>query len=129
MPRRASTSRSVDVGELVRRREVQLAVQKDGKAEARKREELLEEERAPAEKKTQLEEQQKAKEEKKMRVKEEWQRKLKLSEAQEERKREDKVQFDKSLAKTLAIEGDVTISKKSLRRDLTMKSWTGNLGN
>jgi len=116
---RASTSRSVDVGELVRRIEVQLEVHQDGKAEARKREELLEEERATAEKKIQLEEQEKAKEEKKKKVKEEWQKKLKLSKAEEERKREDKVQFDKSLAKTLAIERNVTISKKSLRRNLT----------
>jgi len=61
----ASTSRSVDVGELVKRRKVQLAVQKDRKAEARKKEELFEMGRAAAEKKILFKEQQKAKENKK----------------------------------------------------------------
>jgi len=119
----ASTSTSVDVGEFVRRRKAQLAVQKDVKAKAKKREELLKKERTATEKKIQLEEQQKAMEEKKRRVKEEWQRKLKLAEAEEERKREDMVQFDKSLAKTLAIEGNVFTGKKSVRRDLTSKEF------
>jgi len=73
----------VDVAELVKKREVQLSVQQEGRAEARKRDELLEEERATAEKKIQLEEQQRAKEEKKRKVREEWLRKSKLSEAEE----------------------------------------------
>jgi len=57
----ASTSREVDLAELMRRREEQVAIQNVGKVDARKREELLEQERATAEKKIQLEEQQKNK--------------------------------------------------------------------
>jgi len=50
----ASTSRSVSVAELVKKKEVQLSVQQEGRAEAKKREELLEEQRANAEKKIRL---------------------------------------------------------------------------
>jgi len=64
----------------------------------------LEKERVAADKKIQLEEQQKNIEEKKKKVKEEWQKNLSL--VKEEKKREDKIQFEKSLAKTLALEGD-----------------------
>jgi len=60
----ASTSREVDIDELMRKREEQLAVQNAGKAEARKKEEGLEQERANAEKKIQAEEQQKNKDRK-----------------------------------------------------------------
>jgi len=97
----ASVSRTVNVGELVKGREIQLAVQKDGKAEARKKEELLKEERATAQKKIQLEEHQKAKEAKKRKVRKEWQKSLRMVE--EQKKKEDKIQFQKNLAKALAI--------------------------
>jgi len=83
----------------MRRREEQVAIQNAGKIEARKREDLLEQERATAEKKLQLEEQQKNKNEKRRRVREEWQRQTRLVE--EEKKKEDKIQFDKSLAKDM----------------------------
>jgi len=114
----ASTSRNVSVGELVKRREVQLSVQQEGRAEARKRDELLEEQRANAERKIQIEEQ-KASEERKQKIKEQWIKKSKLSEAEEERRREDKVQLNKFLAKTMAIEGDVGVAKKPVRRGMT----------
>jgi len=65
----ASTSKDVDVAELMRQREVQVEIQKAGKAEARKREESIEEERrVVAEKKIQAEEQRKVREEKKKKV-------------------------------------------------------------
>jgi len=94
-------------------------LQKEGRAEAKKREEVLEEERAAAKKKSQVEEQQKNREEKKRRVREEWQKQLKL--VKKEKKREDKIQFDKVLAKTLALEGvgDTMVIKKVPRKDLT----------
>jgi len=114
----ASTSRNVSVGELVKRREVQLSIQQEGRAEARKWDELLEEQRVNAERKIQIEEQ-KASEERKQKIKEQWIKKAKLSEAEEERRREDKVQFNKSLAKTIANEGDLGVAKKSVRRDMT----------
>jgi len=50
----ASTSREVYLAELMRRREEQVAMQNAGKIEARKREDLLEQERATAEKKIQM---------------------------------------------------------------------------
>jgi len=78
-----SASREVDVGELVRRREVQVEVQKAGNAEARKREELLEEERVKAEKKIQVEEQKRIREDKKKKVREEWQIIVKRAEEEE----------------------------------------------
>jgi len=90
----------------MRRKEVQVDIKNAGKTEAKKREELLEEERATAEKKIQGEELQKAREEKKRKVKEEWQKKMRLLE--EEKKREDKIQFEKSLAKTLAKQSPVS---------------------
>jgi len=113
----ASTTRNTSVVELVKRREAQLNVQQEGKADARKRDELLEEQRANAEKKIQIEEL-KASEERKQKIKEQWLTKSKLSETEEER-REDKVQLDKSLAKTMAIEGDVSVVKKALKRGMT----------
>jgi len=57
-----STNKEVDVGEMVRRMEVQVEVQKAGKLEARKREELLEEKKSEAEKKSQGEEQKRIRE-------------------------------------------------------------------
>jgi len=51
-------------------------------------------------------------------LKEEWQRKS----VEEKRKRDDKIQFDKSLAKTLEIEGGKTGSapvKTAPRKDMT----------
>jgi len=115
-----STSREVDVGDMVKRREVQVEVQKAGKAEARQREELLEEERVAAEKKIQAEEQQKIREQKKKRVREEWQINVRL--AEEKKKKQDKTQFDMSLAKALVLEGDrceTVVLKKAVWKDLT----------
>jgi len=119
----ASTSKEVDVAaeiEMMRRREVQVEIQNAEKAEARKRDEQLEEKRVAVEKKIQLEEQQKNREEKKRKVKEEWQKNLRLVE--EEKKREDKIQIEKSLAKTLALEGDrseAVAVKKVARKEMT----------
>jgi len=115
----AGTSRDIDVDELVRRREVQVELQKERRAEAKKREEVLEEERTAAKKKSQVEEQQRNREEKKKKVREEWQKQMKLVE--EEKKREDKIQFDKVLAKTLALEGagGTNVVKKVPRKDRT----------
>jgi len=56
-------------------RELQLEVQKAGKAEAKKSEELIEEERVTTEKKIQVEEQQTIKEAKKKKVREEFDQK------------------------------------------------------
>jgi len=96
-----------------------MEVEKEGKAEARKREELLEEERVAAEKNPGggTEE---TEGEKKKKVREEWQ--INVKRAEEEKKRQDKIQFDKSLAKALALEGnkcETVVTKKVLRRDLT----------
>jgi len=60
----ASTSKDVDLAELMRRREVQVEILNEGKIEARRRDESLEQERATAEKKMNLEEQQKTRNEK-----------------------------------------------------------------
>jgi len=95
-----------------------VTVQNAGKVEARKREDVLEQERAAAEKKMWAEQQKKDNDEKKKRAKEELQRKL----VQEERKREDKIQFDNCLAKTLEIEGSKTGAapvKTAPRKDMT----------
>jgi len=116
----ASTSRDVDVSEMMRRREVQVEILNEGKAEARMKEELLEVERIAADKNIQLEEQQKNKEEKKKRVKEEWQKNARL--AEEERKKEDIIQFKKSLAKMLALEGSMCETggtKKIVRKEMS----------
>jgi len=67
-----SASKEVDVGEMLRRREVQVELQKAGKAEVRKREELLEEEKIGAEKNNQGEKQKRVREENKKKVREEW---------------------------------------------------------
>jgi len=107
----SKSSKETDLAELMERREEQVAVQNAGKVEARKRGDVLEQERAAAEKKMWAEQQKKDNDEKKKRAKEEWQRKL----MEEEKRREDKIQFDKSLEKTLEIEG----SKIGLRRDMT----------
>jgi len=65
----------------MRRREEQVAIQNAGKIEARKREDVLEQERATAEKKIRIEEERKDREEnKRRRVKEEWQKNGKLAE-------------------------------------------------
>jgi len=72
-----SANKEVDVGEMVRRRKVQVEVQKAGKAEARKREELLEEEKNEAEKKSPGEKQKRIREEKKKKAREEWQSNVK----------------------------------------------------
>jgi len=109
----------VDVGELVRKREVQLEVQEKGRVEARKRDQLLEQEMATAEKKIQLEEQQRNKDEKKRKIMEEWQKNLRLV---EEQKKEDKIQFEKSLTKALALEGgraETVVVKKGGRKEMT----------
>jgi len=91
----AGTSKDLDLAELMRRREEQVAMQNAGKMEARKREDILEQERATADKKIQAEEERKDREEnKRRRVKEEWQKSVKL--AEEQRRKEDKAQFDKS---------------------------------
>jgi len=52
-------------------------------------------------------------------VRDEWLKKSKLSEAEEERRREDKIQLNKSLAKTLAIEMGESAVRKSSKRDMT----------
>jgi len=52
-------------------------------------------------------------------VRNEWLKKSKLSEAEEERRREDKIQLNKSLAKTLAIEMGESAVRKSSKRDMT----------
>jgi len=85
----ASTSKDINLAELMRRREKQEEIQNVGRINAKKREELLEQKRVAAEKKIQLEEQQKVREEKKRRVRYEWQKQLKITE--EEKKREDKI--------------------------------------
>jgi len=116
----ASTSREVDLAELMRKREEQVVIQNAGKIYAGKKEELLEQERATAEKKIQLEEQQKNKAEKNRKIKEDWQKKLRLM--KEQKKKEDNIQFDKSLAKTLAIEGgksETVVIKKGGRKEMT----------
>jgi len=98
-----------------------VAIQNAGKVDARKREDIFEQEWATAEKKIQMEEERKDREEnKRRRVKEEWQKNVKLGE--EQRKKEDKVQFDKSPAKTLVMEGDRSqglIANKVVRREMT----------
>jgi len=81
----ASTTREVDLAELMRIREEQVAVQNAGKVEARKREEMLEQERATVEKKIQVEKQQKNKAEKSRKVKEEWQINMRLVEEQKKK--------------------------------------------
>jgi len=106
-------SKKTDLAELMKRREEQVAVQNASKVEARKREDVFKQERAAAEKKMWADQQKKDNDQKKKRVKEEWQRKL----LEEEGKREDKVQFDKSLVKTLEIEGSRT--RPAPRRDMT----------
>jgi len=112
-----SASKEVDLAELMKRREEQVAIQNAGKIEARKREELLEQEREAAEKKIQLGEQQKAREEKKKRAKEDWQKQLKLVE--EGKKKEDKVHFNQALSKTLAQQGGVnTVEAKKVLKVL-----------
>jgi len=117
----AGTSKEFDVAELMRRREEQVVIQNAGKVEARKREDILEQERAAAEKKIQAEGERKDREEnKRRRVKEEWQKSVKVVEKQ--RRKEEKAQFDKSLAKTLAIEGGGTqglVAKNVVRREMT----------
>jgi len=68
-----------------------------------------------------VEEERKDREEnKRKRVKEEWQKNAKL--AEEQKLKEDKVQFDKSLAKTLAIEGErsqTLTAKRGERKEMT----------
>jgi len=81
----ASTSKDVDLAELMRRSKVKVEILNEGKIEARRREKSLEQERATAEKKIHLEEQQKTRDEKKKRVREEWLRQTRLVE--EEKKR------------------------------------------
>jgi len=107
-----STSREVDLAESMKRREEQVAIQNAGKIEARKRDELLEQEKEAAEKKIQLGEQQKAREEKKKRAKEDWQKQLKLVE--EKKKKKDKVQFNQALSKTLAQQGGVNTGEAKI---------------
>jgi len=112
-----STSREVNLAELMKRREKQVVVQNAGRLDAKKIEELLEQERATAEKKIQLEEQQKNKAEKSRKIKEEWQNNLRMVE--EQKRKEDKIQFEKVLAKTLALEGerpDTVVVKKGGRK-------------
>jgi len=58
----ASTSREVDLAELMRKREEQVAIQNAGKIEARKREDTMEPERVTAEKKKWMEEERKNRE-------------------------------------------------------------------
>jgi len=117
----AGISREVDLAEIMRKREEQVAIQNAGKIVARKREETLEQERLTAEMKMWMEEERKDRNENKRKsVKEEWQKNAKI--AEEQRKKEDKAQFDKSLAKTLAIERDqsqVSIAKKGGRKEMT----------
>jgi len=113
----AGTSRELDLTESMKRREEQEAVQNAGKINARKREDILELERAAAEKTLWAEQQRKDSDQKKKTAREEWQRNL----AVEERKKEDKIQFNKSLAKALEIEGNVEPAavKKGGRKDMT----------
>jgi len=104
----------------MKRREEQVDVQNAGKAEARKREEKLEQDRATAEKKILLEEQQKNKAEKSRKAKDEWQKNMRLVE--EQSRKEDKIQLDKSLAKALEIEGgraETIVVKKGGRKEMT----------
>jgi len=70
----------------MKRREEQVAVQNEGKVDARKRKELLEQERATAEKKIQLEEQQKNKAEKSRKIREECQNNLRMVEEQKKKR-------------------------------------------
>jgi len=115
----ASISREVDLAELMRRREEQVAIQNAGKVDAKKREELIEQERATAEKKIQLEEQHRNNAEKNRKIKEERQKNLRLV---EEQKKEDKIQFEKSLTKTLALErgrSETVVIKKGGRKEMT----------
>jgi len=104
----------------MRRREEQVAIQNAGKIEARKRKNVLEQKKATAEKKIQMEEERKDRDEKKKRAREEWQRQTKLVE--KEKRREDKIQFEKCLVKTLAIEGDRSETvpvKSSVNKQMT----------
>jgi len=100
----SKSSKETEIVELMKRREEQVTVQNAGKVEARKRGDVLEQERAAAEKKMWAEQQKKDSDEKKKRAKEEWQR-----------KQEDRIQLEKSLAKALEIEG----GKVGSRRDMT----------
>jgi len=117
----ASTSKEVNVAELLRRREEQVGIENVERVDAKKREELLEQERVAAEKKIILEEQQKVREDNKRRVREEWQKQLEITE--KEKKKENKIQFNKALAKTIAQEGgaNTVVAKKVLKvlRELT----------
>jgi len=118
----ASTSKEVNVAELLRRREEQVGIKNVKRVDAKKREELLEQERVAAQKKIQLEEQQKVRDDKKRRVREEWQKQLKITE--EERKKKRKSSSIKQMAKTIAQGGRVNtvVAKKVLkvlRRELT----------
>jgi len=115
----ASSSKDINLAELMRRREEQVEIQNAGTADAKKREELLEQGRVAAEK-IQLKEQQKNREEKKRRVKEEWRKQVKLIE--QEKKGEDKIQFKKCLAKTLVLEAEkcgIAVTKKVVRKKMT----------
>jgi len=60
--------KEIDIGEMVKRREVQVEVQKSRKAEAKKREEMVEAEKKEVEKKGPEEEQKRIREEKKKRL-------------------------------------------------------------
>jgi len=115
------TGREVEFAELMRKREEQVTIQNAGKIDARKREDAIEQERATAEKKICMEEEHKDREEnKRRRVLKEWQKNAKL--AEEQKKKEDKVQFDKCLAKTLAIEGDqsqLSVAKRGGQKEMT----------
>jgi len=73
-----------------------------------------------AEKKSQGKEQKRIREEKKNKDREEWQGNVKRVE--KKRKRQDKIQFEKSLAKALALGGDrceMVATKKVVRKELT----------
>jgi len=118
----SKSTREVDLTESMRRREEQVAVQNAGKTDARKRDDILELERAAAQKKLWAEQQKSDSNQKKKRAKEEWQKNL----AVEERKREDKIQFDKAIKKTVEIEGNKVgavpvklVANISARRNLT----------
>jgi len=100
----SKSSKEMDISEQMKRREDQVVIQNVGKLEARKIEDAFEQERAASEKKMLAEQQKKDSDEKKKRAKEEWQR-----------KQEDKIQMEKSLAKALEIEG----GKGGSRRDMT----------
>jgi len=105
----------------MRQREEQVAIQNAGRVVAKKREDMLEQEKTTAKKKIQTKEERREREDdKRWRVKEEWQKSVKL--AEEQRMKEDKVQFNKSLAKTLAIEGSGSQgvrAKRTARREMT----------